>query len=196
MNDLMKSGDQILELEAVLSGTLNYLFNTLDKNNRLSEVIRKAKELGYSEPDPRIDLSGIDVIRKLIILSRESGYKIEEKDVEVSPILPKKCFEGNIEDFWQKVREYDDEFERKRSEIEKNNKKWRFVARLKEGKASVSLAEVGMDHPLYHLEGSNNIIMITTERYKEHPMIIKGYGAGAEVTAAGMFADIIRIANI
>ena len=196
MNDLMKSGDRILELEAVLSGTLNYIFNTLDKDKPLSDVIRQAKELGFSEPDPRIDLSGVDVIRKLIILSRESGYKIEEKQVKVSPILPKECFEGDIEDFWQKVSKYDDEFEQKRAALEKNNQKWRFVARLKNGKASVSLAEVGADHPLYHLEGSNNIIMITTERYKEHPMIIKGYGAGAEVTAAGMFADVIRIANI
>ena len=196
MNDLMKSGDRILELEAVLSGTLNYIFNTLDKDNPLSDVIRQAKELGFSEPDPRIDLSGVDVIRKLIILSRESGYKIEEKQVKVSPILPKECFEGDIEQFWQKVSKYDDEFEQKRAALEKNNQKWRFVARLKNGKASVSLAEVGADHPLYHLEGSNNIIMITTERYKEHPMIIKGYGAGAEVTAAGMFADVLRIANI
>ena len=196
MNDLMKSGDRILELEAVLSGTLNYIFNTLDKDKPLSDVIRQAKELGFSEPDPRIDLSGVDVIRKLIILSRESGYKIEEKQVKVSPILPKECFEGDIEQFWQKVSKYDDEFEQKRAALEKNNQKWRFVARLKNGKASVSLAEVGADHPLYHLEGSNNIIMITTERYKEHPMIIKGYGAGAEVTAAGMFADVIRIANI
>ena len=196
MNDLMKSGDRILELEAVLSGTLNYIFNTLDKDNPLSDVIRQAKELGFSEPDPRIDLSGVDVIRKLIILSRESGYKIEEKQVKVTPILPGECFEGDIEEFWQKVSKYDDEFEQKRSALEKNNQKWRFVARLKDGKASVSLAEVGTDHPLYYLEGSNNIIMITTERYKEHPMIIKGYGAGAEVTAAGMFADVIRIANI
>ncbi len=196
MNDLMKSGDRILELEAVLSGTLNYIFNTLDKDNPLSDVIRQAKELGFSEPDPRIDLSGVDVIRKLIILSRESGYKIEEKQVKVSPILPRECFEGDIEEFWQKVSDYNDEFEQKRAALEKNNQKWRFVARLKNGKASVSLAEVGADHPLYHLEGSNNIIMITTERYKEHPMIIKGYGAGAEVTAAGMFADVIRIANI
>jgi aspartokinase/homoserine dehydrogenase 1 len=136
------------------------------------------------------------VIRKLIILSREAGYRIEEKHVKVSPILPEDCFEGDLDAFWEKVSTYDDEFEQKRSQLEKSQKKWRFVAQLREGKASVRLAEVGMDHPLYHLEGSNNIIMITTERYKEHPMIIKGYGAGAEVTAAGMFADIIRIANI
>jgi aspartokinase/homoserine dehydrogenase 1 len=196
INDLINSGDRILELEAVVSGTLNYIFNTLDADHKMSDVIRKAKELGFSEPDPRIDLSGIDVIRKLIILSREAGYRIEEKDVSVNPILPEDCFEGSLDDFWKTVARYDDDFESRRKKLEKENKKWRYVARLKEGKASVQLSEVEMDHPLYPLEGSNNIIMITTERYKEHPMIIKGYGAGAEVTAAGMFADIIRIANI
>lgn len=196
INDLINSGDKILELEAVVSGTLNFIFNTLDAGNTLSEVIRKARELGYSEPDPRIDLSGIDVIRKLIILSREAGYTIEEKDVQVTPILPAECFEGSLDDFWGKVARYDEEFEQKRRTLEQKNRKWRYVARLKKGKASVQLTEVDMDHPLYPLEGSNNIIIITTERYREHPMIIKGYGAGAEVTAAGMFADIIRIANI
>ncbi|MFC2115231.1 bifunctional aspartate kinase/homoserine dehydrogenase I [Bacteroidota bacterium] len=196
IKDLINSGDKILELEAVVSGTLNYIFNTLDGNNSLSNVIRKAKELGYSEPDPRIDLSGIDVIRKLIILSREAGYMIEEKDVKISPILPEECFKGSLDDFWKIVSTYDEDFERKRLKIAKENKKWRFVARLKNGKASVKLSEVDMDHPLYPLEGSNNIIMITTERYRDHPMIIKGYGAGAEVTAAGIFADVIRIANI
>ena len=196
INDLINSGDRILELEAVVSGTLNYIFNTLDADNRLSEVIRKAKELGYSEPDPRIDLSGIDVIRKLIILSRESGYRIEEKDVKVTPILPAECFKGSLDDFWKTVSQYDEEFEQKRLKLEEKNKKWRYVARLSNGKASVQLTEVDAEHPLYPLEGSNNIIMITTERYKELPMIIKGYGAGAEVTAAGIFADVIRIANI
>ena len=196
INDLINSGDKILEMEAVVSGTLNYIFNTIDADNKLSDVILKAKELGFSEPDPRIDLSGIDVIRKLIILSREAGYKIEEKDVRISPILPEECFEGSLEDFWQKVKQYDDQFEEDRLKMEKQNKKWRFVARLKNGKASVQLSAVDSEHPLYNLEGSNNIIMITTERYREHPMIIKGYGAGAEVTAAGIFADVIRIANI
>jgi len=196
INDLINSGDKILELEAVVSGTLNFIFNTLDADNKLSDVIRRAKELGYSEPDPRIDLSGIDVIRKLIILSRESGYKIEEKDVKVTPILPDECFKGSLDEFWKTVSRYDEEFEQRRRKLEEQHKKWRYVARLKNGKASVQLTEVDVDHPLHPLEGSNNIIMITTERYREHPMIIKGYGAGAEVTAAGIFADVIRIANI
>ncbi|MCK4749519.1 MAG: ACT domain-containing protein, partial [Bacteroidales bacterium] len=142
INDLINSGDKILELEAVVSGTLNYIFNTLDAENKLSDVIHKAKELGFSEPDPRIDLSGIDVIRKLIILSREAGYKIEEKDVNVTPILPEECFKGSLDDFWQAVIGFDEEFEQKRLNLEKKNKKWRYVARLKNGKASVQLSEV------------------------------------------------------
>jgi aspartokinase/homoserine dehydrogenase 1 len=196
INDLIRSGDKILEIQAVLSGTLNYIFNTLDADHKLSQVIRSAMELGYSEPDPRIDLSGIDVIRKLIILSREAGYRIDEKEVSLTPILPEDCFSGTIEEFWKTVVKYDEEFENRRKKLDKENKKWRFVAQLKDGKAGVSLREVSHDHPLYPLEGSNNIIMLTTERYKELPMIIKGYGAGAEVTAAGIFADIIRIVNI
>ncbi len=196
INDLINSGDKILELEAVVSGTLNFIFNTLDADNKFSDVVRKAKELGYSEPDPRIDLSGIDVIRKLIILSRESGYRIEEKDVKIIPILPDECFKGSLKEFWKIIGSFDVDFEQKRRKLEERGKKWRYVAGLKNGKASVQLAEVDSEHPLYALEGSNNIIMITTERYREHPMIIKGYGAGAEVTAAGIFADVIRIANI
>ncbi len=196
MNDLINSGDKILELQAVLSGTLNFIFNTLSEAIPLSQAIRLAKEEGYSEPDPRIDLSGTDVIRKLLILSRESGYKIEEKDVKIVPFLPQDCFEGSLGDFWKKVKTHDADFEERRKELEKGKKKWRFVARMKLGKADVSLQEVASDHPFYSLEGSNNIITLTTERYKELPMIIKGYGAGAEVTAAGIFADVIRIANI
>ena len=196
INDLINSGDKILEIQAVLSGTLNFIFNTISKDIPLSETIRMAKEEGYSEPDPRIDLSGIDVVRKLLILSRESGYQIEEKDVKISPILPDKYFKGDLESFWKNIREYDAEFEKKRVEIEKKKRKWRFVAQLRNGKASVQLVDVGADHPLFPLEGSNNIIMLTTERYRELPMIIKGYGAGADVTAAGIFADVIRIVNI
>ncbi len=196
INDLINSGDKILEIQAVLSGTLNFIFNTVSKDNPLSKTIRMAKEQGYSEPDPRIDLSGIDVVRKLLILSRESGYQIEEKDIKISPILPDEYFKGDLDAFWEKIIKYDVAFEKKRMELAKKKRKLRFVARLKEGKASVQLVDVGSDHPLFPLEGSNNIIMLTTERYKELPMIIKGYGAGADVTAAGIFADVIRIVNI
>ncbi|KPK83284.1 MAG: aspartate kinase [Bacteroides sp. SM23_62_1] len=196
INDLMNSGDKILELQAVLSGTLNFIFNTISDKVPLSKAIALAMEKGYAEPDPRIDLGGMDVARKLLILSRESGYKLEEKDVQITPILPDHCFKGSLQDFWKSVKKLDTEFENKRKQLEKEGKKWRYVARLKKGNAFIDLTAVSSNHPLYPVEGSNNIIMITTERYKELPMIIKGYGAGAEVTAAGMFADIIRIANI
>jgi aspartokinase/homoserine dehydrogenase 1 len=196
INDLINSGDKILELQAVLSGTLNFIFNTISEKIPLSQAIRLAKEKGYSEPDPRIDLGGLDVARKILILSRESGYKLEMEDIEITPILPEHCFKGSLEEFWKSVKELDAEFEQKRKKIEKEGLKWKYVASLKKGKASVELVAVLPDHPLYPVEGSNNIIMITTERYKELPIIIKGYGAGAEVTAAGVFADIIRIANI
>jgi len=196
INDLINSGDRILELQTVLSGTVNFIFNTISSKIPLSEAIRMAKEKGYSEPDPRIDLSGKDVARKILILSRESGYRIEEKDIDLEPVLPANCFKGSMDEFWKSVRVLDESFEKERLQLEKESKKWRYVARLNNGKASVKLIPVPSDHPLYPVEGSNNVIMITTERYKELPMIIKGYGAGAEVTAAGIFADVIRIANI
>ncbi|RHJ85343.1 bifunctional aspartate kinase/homoserine dehydrogenase I [Parabacteroides sp. AM08-6] len=196
MNDLINSGDHILKLEAVLSGTLNYIFNTLSADIPFSTAIKMAKEEGYSEPDPRIDLSGKDVIRKLVILAREAGYKIEQEDVQRHLFIPEKYFEGSLEDFWQNIKELDAEFEAKRQQLEAENKRFRFVARMEKGSCAVGLQEVDAHHPFYELEGSNNIIMISTERYHEYPMIIKGYGAGADVTAAGVFADIISIANI
>jgi len=196
INDLMMSGDKILKIEAVLSGTLNFIFNTLSAEVPLSKTIRLAKEKGYSEPDPRIDLSGTDVVRKILILARVSGYEMEKEDVKVKPFLPAECFDGSPEDFWDKVKKYDNEFEANRKKLEKENKRWRFVAQLDNGKASVQLVELDPKHPAYVLEGSNNIIILTTERYKELPMVIKGYGAGADVTAAGIFADIIRCANL
>ena len=196
MNDLINSGDHILKLEAVLSGTLNYIFNTLSADVPLSTAIRMAKQAGYSEPDPRIDLSGKDVIRKLVILAREAGYKVEQADVVKDLFIPEKFFAGSLEDFWSSITELDAEFEEKRQYLEKGHKRFRFVASMEKGKCRVGLQEVDSHHPFYELEGSNNIIMISTERYHEYPMIIKGYGAGADVTAAGVFADIISIANI
>ena len=196
INDLRRSGDRILKIEAVLSGTLNFIFNTFNKDIVFSKTIQMAKELGFSEPDPRIDLSGIDVIRKLVILARESGYKIEQVEVENSSFIPEKYFKMSIEDFWKSIPELDEEFERKRLIIESSSQKWRFVGVMQEGKASVSLQTVDARHPFYDLEGSNNIILLTTERYNEYPLQIKGYGAGAEVTAAGVFADLIKVSNI
>jgi len=196
LNDLIRSGDRIIRLEAVLSGTLNYIFNTISEDIPLSRAIRMSMEAGFAEPDPRIDLSGIDVRRKLLILARESGYPLETKDIRIVPFLPSECFEGSRDDFWKLVAQQDQAFEERRKKLTRENKKLRFVALLDEGKASIELMEVDSSHPAYPLEGSNNIILITTLRYHEQPMVIRGYGAGADVTAAGVFADIIRVANV
>lgn len=196
INNLINSGDRILRIEAVVSGTLNYIFSNISADTPLSRAIAGARDAGYSEPDPRVDLSGIDVIRKLVILSREAGYAIEQHDVEAAPILPDSLFHGSIDSFFQALPPVDVEMERRRAEAEARGCRLRYVARLDEGKASVGLEEVDSSHPFYNLEGSNNVILITTERYKEYPMVIKGYGAGAAVTAAGVFADIYSIANI
>lgn len=196
INDLRNSGDKILRIEAVLSGTLNYIFNTISATVPFSETVRRAKELGYSEPDPRIDLSGKDVVRKLVILTREAGYKVEQDDVEKHLFVPDELFKGSLEDFWKDLPSLDADFEKKRKLLEADKKKWRFVAKMDHGKTSVSLEAVGQRHPFYDLEGSNNIVLLTTERYREYPMLIQGYGAGAGVTAAGVFANIMSIANI
>jgi len=176
INDLIVSGDKVIKIEAVLSGTMNFIFNELSPKTTLSNAIKKAREKGYSEPDPRVDLSGTDVVRKILILAREAGYHIEKEDVLVSKFLPDECFTGDINDFFEKVRKYDGEFENKRKELAAQNKKWRFFATLDQGKARVELLKIGADHPSYNLEGSNNIILFTTTRYKELPMVIKGYG--------------------
>ena len=196
INDLIHSGDKILKIEAVLSGTLNFIFNKISAEVPFSRTIQMAKEERYSEPDPRIDLSGKDVIRKLVILAREAGYRIEQEDVEKNLFVPDDFFEGSLEDFWKRVPSLDADFEARRQVLAKENKHWRFVAKFEDGKASVGLQEVDINHPFYGLEGSNNIILLTTERYKEYPMMIQGYGAGAGVTAAGVFADIMSIANV
>ena len=196
INDLIHSGDKILKIEAVLSGTLNYIFNKISADVPFSRTIKMAQEERYSEPDPRIDLSGKDVIRKLVILAREAGYKLEQEEVEKNLFVPNDFFEGSLEDFWKKVPSLDADFEARRKVLESENKHWRFVAKLENGKASVGLQEVDRNHPFYGLAGSNNIILLTTERYKEYPMMIQGYGAGAGVTAAGVFADIMSIANV
>ena len=196
INNLINSGDKILRIEAVVSGTLNYIFNVLSKGTPFSKAIAMAREAGYSEPDPRIDLSGKDVIRKLVILAREAGYRVEQEDVKCELFIPEKYFEGSVDDFLNRIGELDEIFEQKRIDAESKQQQFRFVAKLDYAKASVRLQLVDHDHPFYSLEGSNNVISLTTERYKEYPIIIKGYGAGADVTAAGVFADIISIANI
>uniref|UniRef100_UPI004028390F bifunctional aspartate kinase/homoserine dehydrogenase I n=1 Tax=Prevotella sp. TaxID=59823 RepID=UPI004028390F len=196
INDLRNSGDRILKIEAVLSGTLNYIFNKISAQCPFSETVKRAKEEGYSEPDPRIDLSGTDVVRKIVILAREAGYRVEQEDVEKHLFVPDHFFTGSLEDFWKHLPELNADFEEKRKKLEEEGKRWRFIATMDHGKVSVALRDTTQDSPFYNLEGSNNIVLLTTERYKEYPMLIQGYGAGASVTAAGVFANIISIANV
>lgn len=196
MNSLINSGDKIVKLEAVLSGTLNYIFNTLSEDIPFSQAIRMAVDAQFAEPDPRIDLSGLDVTRKLVILSREAGAKVNQADVKKNLFISQKYFDGSLEEFRQTISEMDPVFEERRKQLAREDKKLRFVATYDNGACEVGLREVEKGHPFYDLEGSNNIVLITTERYNEYPMVIKGYGAGASVTAAGVFSDIISIANI
>jgi bifunctional aspartokinase / homoserine dehydrogenase 1 len=195
--DLIKSGDRIVKLEGVLSGTLNFILNTVNPETPLSQTIKWAVEKGFAEPDPRIDLSGTDVARKLLILGREIGIPIEMNEVSIEKLVPDQYFEcANPAEFMKEVVNYDAAFEQKRKEACGTDKKWRYAAAIEEGRASVRLVAVDQKHPFYDLEGSNNIFLITTERYFNAPMMIKGYGAGADVTAAGVFADIIRVVNV
>ena len=195
IGDLIASGDRIKSIEAVLSGTLNYVFNTLSAEVPLSEAVRLAQANGYSEPDPRMDLCGMDVVRKITILARESGYRVETSDIAIEPFLPAELFEGSTEAFMEALPQLDAAFECERQRLVAEGKCWRYVAEWKDGKGSVGLREIPIGHPLYQLEGSNNIICLTTARY-DTPMIIRGYGAGAAVTAAGVFADVMRVAKI
>lgn len=196
INDLTGSGDKILCIEAVLSGTLNFVFNEISADTPFSKAVRMAREAGYSEPDPRVDLCGKDVIRKLVILAREAGYRVNTEDVKATPFIPDEYFKIPLDEFMARLPELDAGFEEKRQKLEAEGKRWRYVARLDNGHTSVGLTAVDKNHPFYRLEGSNNIILITTERYREYPMHIEGYGAGADVTAAGVFADIMSVANI
>jgi aspartokinase/homoserine dehydrogenase 1 len=196
LNDLVYSGDKIQKIEAVLTGTLNFIFNTISADIPLSKAIRMAKEAGYTEPDPRVDLSGTDVVRKLLILARESGYILDFGDIQINSFIPEEYFKGTLDDFWRMIPELDESFEEKRKILTANTRKWRFVATFEENNPRVGLQEIDARHPFYDLEGSNNLIIYRTERYNEFPMLIKGYGAGAAVTAAGVFADLIKVSNI
>lgn len=194
INDLVHTGDKVLRIEAVLSGTLNYIFNMLSAEVPFSQTVRMAQEMGFSEPDPRIDLSGKDVLRKLVILCREAGYKIEQEDVEQHLFVPQEVMKGTKEEFWEKLPSLDAKFEEMRAPLAALGKKWRYVAIMENGKASTGLKEIPLGHPFYELEGSNNVVMLTTDRYNKYPMLIQGYGAGANVTAAGVFSDILSLA--
>ncbi len=196
LNDLKISGDWILKIEGVLSGTLSYIFNNFNGSRKFSEVVREAREKGYTEPDPRDDLNGLDVVRKILILSREVGYEMEIHEIKNKPLLPASCFNvDSVDQFFKALEGVDEKFDKLLNSAQKKNEKLRFIATMTDGKAKVGLQSVGPDHPLYHLSGSDNMLSFTTTRYKERPLVIKGPGAGAEVTAAGVFAEIISIAH-
>ena len=193
LNNLINSGDQITKIEAVLSGTLNYIFNTFNKENSFYEVVKKAVDLGYTEPDPKIDLCGIDVSRKILILARESGKKIEFSDVQNISFLPDESINTESkEEFLESIKNNNDHFNKMLDKALKNKSRLKYVASLIDGKASVSLKEINEDHPFYNLQGSDNITVFHTDRYKESPLVVKGAGAGGEFTASGVFADIIK----
>ena len=193
LNNLINSGDQITKIEAVLSGTLNYIFNTFNKENSFYEVVKKAVDLGYTEPDPKIDLCGIDVSRKILILARESGKKIEFSDVQNISFLPDESINTESkEEFLESIKNNNDHFNKMLDKALKNKSRLKYVASLIDGKASVSLKEINENHPFYNLQGSDNITVFHTDRYKESPLVVKGAGAGGEFTASGVFADIIK----
>ena len=193
LNNLINSGDQITKIEAVLSGTLNYIFNTFNKENSFYEVVKKAVDLGYTEPDPKIDLCGIDVSRKILILARESGEKIEFSDVQNISFLPDESINTESkEEFLESIKNNNDHFNKMLDKALKNKSRLKYVASLIDGKASVSLKEINENHPFYNLQGSDNITVFHTDRYKESPLVVKGAGAGGEFTASGVFADIIK----
>ncbi len=196
LKDLINSGDQIIKIEGVLSGSLSFIFNSFKKGTKFSDIVEKAMSFGFTEPDPRIDLNGIDVRRKLIILAREAGFPIEADDVLIENILPEACqIADSVDGFFKELEKYNADFEKLRSIAEIENKALRFVSKLENGSAFICLESVDSSHPFFGLDGSDNMIIFTTKRYKNRPLVIRGPGAGAEVTAAGVFAEIITIGN-
>ncbi len=195
LNDLLNSGDEVTKIEAVLSGTLNYVFNNYDGKQSFAQIVKQAQNEGYTEPDPRLDLSGVDVMRKIMILARESGATLEMEDITNDSFMPGSCMQGTVEDFYREMEKEEAHFKKLYEEATANDRKLKFVARYEEGKASVGLKHIDAAQDFYHLYGKDNIVSFYTNRYKDQPMVIKGAGAGAEVTASGVFADIIRIAR-
>ncbi len=192
LNDLTRSGDKINRIEAVLSGTLQFVFNNYDGSRSFAEVVRQAQDEGYTEPDPRLDLSGTDVARKILILAREAGHKVEMSDVEINPFLPASCFEGSVEDFYAEMAKNEEHFKSMLDEAKNNELILKYIATFDNGKASVGLQSIDSKHDFANLSGKDNAILFYTNRYSEQPLVVKGAGAGADVTAAGVFADIIR----
>ncbi|MEQ9231999.1 MAG: bifunctional aspartate kinase/homoserine dehydrogenase I, partial [Cyclobacteriaceae bacterium] len=196
LSDLVKSGDRIHRIEAVLSGTLNFLFNNYDGSSSFSSIVRRAKDEGFSEPDPRLDLSGQDVMRKILILVRESGYSLEMDQIVGKGFVPEACMKAkNVEEFFELVENEEAHFQHIVAEAKSQGKRIKYVAKFEEGQASTGLEYVDSKHPFYNLEGSDNIVLFYTDRYTNQPLVIKGAGAGAEVTASGIFADIMRVAS-
>ncbi|MFA5669628.1 MAG: bifunctional aspartate kinase/homoserine dehydrogenase I [Balneolaceae bacterium] len=196
LNDLIKSGDRVHKIQAVLSGTLNFIFNNYDGTQKFSEVVKAAQEAGFTEPDPRIDLSGVDVMRKILILARESGYKMELSDIDGTAFVPKECMEADsVDQFLEKLDDYEEVFQKMYADAASQNKRIKYVATFDSGKAKTGLETFSYDHPFYELQGKDNIVLYYTDRYSEQPLVVKGAGAGADVTASGIFADIMRIAS-
>lgn len=192
LNDLVSSGDNIHRMQAVLSGTLNFVFNNYDGTRKFAEVVKQAQDEGYTEPDPRLDLSGTDVMRKIMILAREAGHHIEMDDISNKSFMPDECMQGSVADFYLAMEKHEDHFKKLFEAAITAGCKLKFVASFDNGKASVGLQHIDPQHDLYHLYGKDNVVLFYTERYKDQPMVVKGAGAGAEVTASGVFADIIR----
>jgi len=195
LNDIIKSGDKINKMEAVLSGTLNFVFNNYDGSRSFSTVVKAAQDQGFTEPDPRLDLSGKDVMRKIMILSREAGVAMEMKDIECNGFLPETCMDGSVADFYQEMEKHEDHFKSLLDQANANNAKLKFVASFENGKATVGLKQISPESDMFHLYGKDNIVLFYTERYDQQPLVIKGAGAGAEVTASGVFADTLRTIN-
>lgn len=194
LKDLMLSGDRILKIEAILSGTISYIFNNFKDEASFYDVVKKAQELGYTEPDPRDDLGGIDFMRKMLILARDAGYAVEAEDVELGAILPEACLQADTVDaFYTELQNENAYFEAMKAKAAREKKVIRYIGKLEGGKVSIGIEFVDENHPFYALSGSDNIISFTTERYKERPLVVKGPGAGAEVTAAGVFADLVNV---
>ncbi|MEO6731692.1 MAG: bifunctional aspartate kinase/homoserine dehydrogenase I [Ferruginibacter sp.] len=196
LNDLLRSGDNIHTMEAVLSGTLNFVFNNYDGKKSFASVVRQAQAEGYTEPDPRLDLSGKDVMRKIMILAREAGEKMEMEDIVNNSFMPPACMEGSVEDFYVAMEAHEAHFQKLFEEASAAGKKLKFVAKYNNGKASVGLQHIDPQHDFYHLYGKDNIVLFYTDRYVDQPLVIKGAGAGADITASGVFADIIRTGRI